>query len=304
MNYPLITDIQKYCIHDGHGIRTTVFFKGCPLTCRWCHNPETQSFLKQRFFDVDRCTGCGACFVACQNRAITIQHEKAVTDDILCTLCDACSEECLQNIRIPSGKAYSVDELVKELEKDTIFYEKSGGGVTLSGGEVFAQDLDYLEELLKKLWQKSIRVNADTCGYAPFWFLERLLPYIDTFLYDVKLIDANQHKKFTGVDNTLILDNLCQLSKQGASLWIRIPVIGGVNSSIEQMEQIAVFLQENAILAKQIHLLPYHAIASSKYDRLQMEYDHDAFSAPSADELDMYRDIFIRHGFEQVFIGG
>lgn len=304
MNKPLITNIQKYSIHDGAGIRTTVFFKGCPLSCRWCHNPETQSFSKQLMFQAERCTGCGSCIEACQATAIFINNGISVTNEKLCTQCGMCSEYCLQNIREISGKHYTVDELVREVEKDKAFYEQSEGGITFSGGEVLAQDIDYLEKLIAKLHQKGFRVNIDTCGYAPYERIKRILPYVDTFLYDVKIIDPELHIKYTGVNNTIILDNLSKLNQEGASLWIRIPVIGGVNDTIENMEQTARFLKDKNISVKQINLLPYHNIASDKYKRLNREYTGAAFYIPTEDELGSFAAVFKKYGFDKIKIGG
>ncbi len=304
MKEPLITDIQKYCIHDGHGIRTTVFFKGCPLSCGWCHNPETQSFSRQLLFDEDKCRGCGACIPACQSNAITLSKNKAVTNQQLCTVCGTCQEECLGNLRIPSGNYYTVEELQKELEKDLVFYTTSGGGVTLSGGEVLLQDTEYLEQLLSYLATKKISVNIDTCGHAPREVLQRLFPYVDTFLYDVKLMDPVLHKKFTGVDNRLLLDNLIWLNKQHARLWIRIPVIVGVNSTLAQMEQIAFFLKSNEIHPEQINLLPYHNTGRNKYNRLSRTYHDSDFETPTNDELERFFLLFQEYGFANVKIGG
>ena len=160
----LITDIQKYSIHDGDGIRTTVFFKGCRLRCVWCHNPETQSYKKELLFDQEKCVGCGACVAACPNGAVSMQDAKAVTDRSKCTACGECIDYCLQNIREVAGREYSVSELVKEIRKDEMFYEESGGGVTLSGGEVMTADMDYVEELVKQLQRIGISVTIDTSG--------------------------------------------------------------------------------------------------------------------------------------------
>ncbi len=304
MNKSLITDIQKYSIHDGTGIRTTVFFKGCPLSCLWCHNPETQKFSKQLLFNAEKCTGCGSCVQACPLKAISIYENIAVTDYNICNRCGACLDYCLQNVRELSGKYYTVDELVQEIEKDKVFYEQSNGGVTLSGGEVLAQDAGYLEALLSRLYGKGYRVNIDTSGYAPFQKIERILPFVDTFLYDIKIMDPVIHKKYIGVDNELILENLKQLGRRGASIWIRIPVIGGVNNNNANMEQAARFLKEENILVKQINLLAYHNTGSGKYKRLKWEYKGEGFTTPDSSELDEYTAIFMKYGFHNIKIGG
>ncbi len=304
MKKQLITDIQKYSIHDGKGIRTTVFFKGCPLSCKWCHNPETQQFTKQLLFQKERCTGCARCVIVCPNKAIKMMNGIAVTDENACNQCGVCIDYCVQNIRQISGDYYTVDELVREIEKDRVFYEQSGGGVTLSGGEVLAQDSEFLEELLVKLHRKGLRINIDTCGYAPFEKIKRLLPYIDTFLYDLKIMDRELHKQFTGVDNELILHNLKQLSSEHASIWLRVPVIGGVNASVLEMEQIARFLKDEKITVKQINILPYHNTGSSKYERLQLDYKEEAFTTPDNVLMDRFVTVFCEFGYHNVKIGG
>lgn len=301
---PLITDIQKYSIHNGAGIRTTVFFKGCPLSCIWCHNPETQSFSEQLLFDRGKCTGCGSCVPACPSKAIRLTGKLAATDESKCAHCGVCLDYCLQNIREIAGKHYTIKALMEEIEKDKVFYEQSGGGVTFSGGEVFAQDMDYMEELLSKLHGKGYRIDLDTSGYAPFHQIKRLLPYVDTFLYDVKIMDTDLHKRYTGVDNHLILENLKKLSEEQAAIWIRIPVIGGVNNTTAHMEAIAKFIKAEKISIRQIHLLPYHNTGSGKYKRLNREYKGEDYYTPTNDELNNYVTVFQQYGFNRIITGG
>lgn len=301
---PLITDIQKYSIHNGAGIRTTVFFKGCPLSCIWCHNPETQSFSEQLLFDRGKCTGCGSCVPACPSKAIRLTGKLAATDESKCAHCGVCLDYCLQNIREIAGKHYTIKALMEEIEKDKVFYEQSGGGVTFSGGEVFAQDMDYMEELLSKLHGKGYRIDLDTSGYAPFHQIKRLLPYVDTFLYDVKIMDTDLHKRYTGVDNHLILENLKKLSEEQAAIWIRIPVIGGVNNTTAHMEAIAKFIKAEKISIRQIHLLPYHNTGSGKYKRLNREYKGEDYYPPTNDELNNYVTVFQQYGFNRIITGG
>lgn len=304
MNRPLITNIQKYSIHDGDGIRTTVFFKGCPLSCTWCHNPETQSFSKQLMFQDERCTGCGACVKGCPKGAISIKDGKSVTDKTKCIECGKCIEDCLLNIREISGKYDTVNQLILEIEKDKAFYEQSKGGVTLSGGEVLAQDMDYLLELLEKLHRKGYRINIDTCGYVSYDRIKKVLPFVDTFLYDIKIMDSMLHKKYTGVDNALILDNLKKLSQDGASIWIRIPMIGGINDTVDNINQTASFLIKEKIKVKQINLLPYHNTGSSKYSRLNKTYKGEKFYTPTTKELEKLAAILHKYNFSKIQIGG
>ena len=177
-----VTNIQKFSIHDGDGIRTSVFFKGCPLRCEWCHNPETQRYEREIQYDHDKCTGCGACVEACPNQAILLKDGKAATDREACTLCGRCENFCPAGIRETVGREYTVKSLVKELMKDQIFYEDSGGGVTLSGGEAMAVDKDYLLAVAKELKRQDVSLTIDTCGYVPYEKFQTILPYVDTFL--------------------------------------------------------------------------------------------------------------------------
>lgn len=300
----LITDIQKYSIHDGDGIRTTVFFKGCRLRCVWCHNPETQSYKKELLFNQEKCVGCGACVAACPNGAVSMQDAKAVTDRSKCTACGECIDYCLQNIREVAGREYSVSELVKELRKDEMFYEESGGGVTLSGGEVMTADMDYVEELVKQLHRIGISVTIDTCGQAPYKNFERILPYVDTFLYDIKTMDNEVHKAYMGTGSELILENLEKLNKAGARIYIRIPTIKEVNGTDESMNAIIAYLQEKNIHAAQVNLLPYHNTGSGKYQKAGMCYEGSNLHAPDQEEMNHFVELFQQAGFHNVKIGG
>ncbi|MEG1139515.1 MAG: glycyl-radical enzyme activating protein [Lachnospiraceae bacterium] len=301
---PLITSIQKYSIHDGDGIRTTVFFKGCPLSCVWCHNPETQSYQQQLSYDRERCVGCRACMNACSAHAIKADGDKMKTNEELCRLCGDCVEECIFNLREIVGKEYTVKELIKELKKDEMFYEESGGGVTLSGGEVMAMDMDYVETLVKELHKQGISVTIDTCGQAAYDKFQRILPYVTTFLYDIKAIDPQLHKQYVGVDNKLILENLKKLSEDGARIYIRIPTIKEVNGTKEGMEAVISFLLENRIHVAQVNLLPYHNIGAGKYEKIDTVYEGTSFTAPNKDEMEHFKQLFINAGFHNAKIGG
>ncbi|HJB19278.1 MAG TPA: glycyl-radical enzyme activating protein [Candidatus Bariatricus faecipullorum] len=301
---PLVTNIQKYSIHDGDGIRTSVFFKGCPLRCVWCHNPETQNLKKQILTNREKCVGCGACARICPHDAISMVDGKAVTDHSRCTGCGTCVYACLLNIREVAGKKYTVQELVTELRKDEMFYEQSGGGVTLSGGEVMCMDMDYIEELVKTLHHHGITVTFDTCGYAPYENFKRILPYADTFLYDIKAIDNEVHKKYIGVDNTLILENLEKLSADGARIYIRIPTVKGVNADDESMQKVIDWLLAHQINVAQVNLLPYHNTGSSKYGRLETVYEGEDLQKPSNEEMEHFTELFKKAGFHNTKIGG
>ena len=306
MATPYVFNVQKYSIHDGDGIRTTIFFKGCPVNCAWCHNPESQIFDKELLYFRDRCSGCGKWIQRCPNGANTMGEDgKAVLDRSKCNACGICADWCLGSARDMAGKEYTVKDLVKEAEKDRQFYEQSGGGITLSGGEVMVQDMDYIEQLCKILHNKGYSVNIDTCGYAPYENFKRILPYVDTFLYDIKAMDNDVHKKFIGTDNTLILENLKKLSADGAKINIRIPTIVGVNATEEFMNDVVTFLKENSIGVKQVNLLPYHNTGKHKYSKLDRDYAvGELLEKPSAESMELFQNIFVKNGFNNTKIGG
>jgi pyruvate formate lyase activating enzyme len=264
----------------------------------WCHNPETQNYDKELLFDLEKCVGCGACAQVCPFGAVSLERQKARINRNACMACGRCTEYCTLNLRELAGKKYAVDELVKELEKDEMFYEESGGGVTLSGGEVMTADMDFVEELVRKLYQRGISVVIDTCGQAPYENFERILPFIDTFLYDIKVLDLEVHKKYMGAGNELILSNLEKLSSTGARIHIRIPTIREINGNKICMEKISKYLQEKRINPVQITLLPYHNTGASKYVRVGMDYQGVHLHAPTAEELKQFVEIFQKAGFQ------
>lgn len=299
-----VTSIQKYSIHDGDGIRTTVFFKGCPMSCVWCHNPETQNYGLEVLQDSERCVGCQSCLNVCQSHAIFEADGKVKTDRAVCEKCGTCIDYCNLNLREIVGKEYTVDELVKLLKKDEMFYEESGGGVTLSGGEIMTADMDYVEALVKKLHRMGITVTIDTCGHAPYENFGRLLPFVDTFLYDIKTMDGQIHKEYTGVDNQLILNNLEKLSRDGARIYIRIPVIKEVNGTRKALKDIIDYLGEKNIHAAQVNLLPYHNTGAGKYEKLGKNYEGVNLHAPSKEEMEDFQSLFKEAGYHNTKIGG
>ena len=302
---PYIFNIQKFSTHDGDGVRTTIFFKGCPLRCKWCHNPDRQHYYKELIFHHHKCTACGRCVAKCKQGANSIVDGKIVFDRSKCTACGVCTDWCITEARELAGKEYTVDALVKEAMKDKIFYEQSGGGVTLSGGEVMAsQHMDYVEEVCRKLHENGVSVFIDTSGYTDYENLKRILPYVDVFLYDIKVMDPEDHKKYIGVDNSLILENLKKLSDDGAGLYIRLPIIQQVNATDEHIESVIHFLKENNIHARQVNLLPYHDIGKGKYASLDMEYHDDEMSVPVSELMEHFKSMFEEQGFNKVNIGG
>ncbi len=242
----LISGIKRMEIHDGDGMRTTVFFKGCPLKCIWCHNPESISFQKQTAFFKEKCINCGLC-----------KNERNEKTSIYCPT----------NAIVTFGEEYDVDTLTEILSQDIAFFENSGGGVTLSGGECLAQP-EFAIALAKKLSEKGVSVYIDTCGFAKRDVFERIIPYTDKFLYDLKAIDADVHKKCTGQDNTIILENLKFLSDKGCKIEIRYPLIKGYNDT--ECEKIGHFLKDLRGITK-VKVLQYHSFAGSRYEALGME---------------------------------
>ena len=267
---PLVINFQKCSIHDGPGIRSTVFFKGCPLECVWCHNPESQSYKKEVLYNRERCGACGKCKEICPHDAIFMKDGCVGLDKDKCELCSTCLDYCINNAREIVGDEYTVKELLKLIDKDRIFYEESGGGVTLSGGEVMVQDMDFICELAKGCKNKGIDVAIDTCGYAPTENYERILPYADRFLFDIKLVDEDKHKKFTGKSNDLILKNLKFLNDNGAFINIRIPLIGGVNVDDDNEEVMRMIELLKPLNIKAVNLLPYHDIGTVSYTHLTL----------------------------------
>lgn len=303
MNNPLVINIQKCSIHDGPGIRTTIFFKGCPLKCTWCHNPESQKYTKEVLYNQEKCTQCNSCMNNCPNHAIYKENNRIYLHKEKCEFCETCLDYCLNNAREIVGKTYTVNQLVHEIEKDMIFYEESNGGVTLSGGEVMTSDISFIKQILKSCKDKGIHTTIDTCGFTSFENFKEILPYTDLFLYDVKLIDNEKHLLVTGVDNKLILDNLERLSKEDVSITIRIPLIEGVNVDKDNTEIIKIIQFLLPLNIKHINLLPYHDIGVYKYRKLNKKYYGTEFKAPSEEKLKEISSLFENNNFI-IKIGG
>ena len=276
MKTATIFDIERNSYVDGPGIRTTVFFKGCNLRCAWCHNPESQSPKPQMMFYKNKCTGCGKCKEKCPN------HLES------CELCGKCTLYCPHDAREICGKEYTVDEVMREILKDKVLYENSGGGVTFSGGECMLQ-IDFLEEILKACKENGIHTAVDTAGCVPFEYFERILPCTDLFLYDVKCFDNEKHKQYTGVGNELILENLKRLLATDKSVWIRIPIIPTVNDTEEEIRSIRSFLLSCGTPEK-VELLPYHAMGEHKYAAIGKKVK--MFSVPSEEKMRQLKNIF------------
>jgi pyruvate formate lyase activating enzyme len=265
-----IFDIMHYSTRDGPGIRTTVFLKGCPLGCLWCHNPESQARKPVVLYRQNLCIGCWECLEACPPGAIRLQDGQPVVDSDLCNLCGLCAEACTAEARVLVGREASVAEVMAEIEKDTIFFDESGGGVTFSGGEALMQR-DFLLALLMACKEKGIHTGLDTSGFAPWPVLESVLPFVDLFLYDLKAVDDSIHQKFTGVSNRLILENLARLSALGRRILVRVPLIPGVNDGAEAIAALG-RLAAGLPHLEGVELLAYHEAGVEKYRRLGREY--------------------------------
>jgi len=274
-----IFNFQRFSIHDGPGIRTTVFFKGCPMSCIWCHNPESINYHRQILYNATICTRCKKCNCIYDDQAARI--EKTRDDHFLAT--EIAVTNCPTGALEITGHYYSVDEAMKEILKDRLFYEESGGGVTFSGGESLMQ-IDFICELAKACRRNGISVVVDTCGYVPFQHFERVLPYCDLFLYDIKITNRKLHKKFTGVDYDLILENLQHLSMRQANIDLRFPIIAGINLNDEHIENLMDICR--TIRHKSVHLLPYHQVAEGKYQRLGQSFSKVEMKVPTLDQME------------------
>lgn len=295
--HALIYDIQNFSIHNGNGIRTTVFFKGCPLNCQWCHNPESISFEKTMLLDSEKCSLCGYCIKLC-NGARKIEGDKLIIESENCNFCKECTIFCMNDCNKIVGKKYQVEELVNILLKDLSFYNESGGGITFSGGEALCHS-DYLLEVIKKLKDYDIDITIDTCGYVPYDNFNKVIDKVDTFLYDLKIMDSDKHYKYIGVPNEKIIDNLIKLSKNHNDIIIRIPLIKEVNSNIDNIKRVISLMKE--LNLKKVDLLPYHKGGINKRKQLNMKIYE--FESPNKIEVKEIKKLFEKEGLK-VRIGG
>lgn len=292
-----VFNIQRFSVNDGPGIRTTVFFKGCNLRCAWCHNPESISPLPQLEENVDKCIGCGACARVCPVGAHTMKEGLHSFDRSLCVGCGACADSCYAEALVMAGRTVTLEQVMKEIGEDAIYYKNSGGGVTFSGGECMLQ-LDFLRLCLRACREAGIHTAIDTAGNVPWSSFEAVLEDTDLFLYDLKAADKDLHKALTGVENTLILANLTKLAQSGAKVTLRIPVIPGCNDGEEELRAMASIAHGAGL--EGVELMPYHRLGEGKYPSLGMSYRLAGTKAPSKEEMNKIKEIMKEYGLKAV----
>ncbi len=262
-----VSNIQHFNVHDGNGFRTTVFFQGCALHCKWCQNPELISLVPVRMYNKSVCVKCGVCIEVCKENAISLyEDEELYFDDAKCAKCLQCEKECYFEATNFSSHIMTVSDVLKECLKDKTFYQYHGGGVTLSGGEPLLHR-EFVCELLEEFKKNEVNTTIETAGMVPWKNIEECLPFVDTFFYDLKLIDSNKRKYWLGTDDDTMLENLKKLSKFGKNIVIRIPLIPAVNDEKEEFSKIIKFVDELDCVSY-IHILPFHQMGMGKYEMI------------------------------------
>ncbi len=300
MKTGLIFDIKHFAVHDGPGIRTTVFVKGCPLRCMWCHNPESLTSEPQLMFTPSRCIGCGYCMKVCEKGAHIIVNGVHEVDWSKCVACGKCADECYSGALELAGREASVDEVMEEIMKDKVFFENSKGGMTISGGEPLNQP-DFTTEVFRRAKENGIHTSLDTSGYAAWSVIEKVIEHVDMVLYDIKQMDSERHKEYTGVPNELIIENLKKLDTKGIPIWVRIPNIPGINDGEDNFRRIGELLSGLKHLER-VDILRYHKLAESKYEHTGQDYRLKGMNTPEKDEVQHLKDILEDFGVSNVII--
>ncbi len=293
----IIFDIKRYAVHDGPGIRTTVFFKGCPLNCQWCHNPEGIELMAEILLNQNRCAiDCRACISECPQSALSKIGTTVYIDQEKCDLCGTCVDSCMYEALLVAGEKVRARDVLLEVEKDLIFYDESNGGVTLSGGEPL-QQMDFLDNLLDELKSRGMHVTLDTSGYAPLEDFERVWDRVDLFLYDLKMMNEIKHEEYTGVSNAIILQNLKGLVYAKRPVEIRIPLVCDVNDDESNIRETVRYLNDLEIV-RSVSLLPYHRGGCEKYIRWGKGVRMKIFKPPSKDRIRQIKQTFLEAGFK------
>jgi len=297
----LIFNLQRCSVHDGPGIRTTVFFKGCPLRCTWCHNPEGIDRRPEMMVSADRCLSCRSCREVCPIEERGAAPAGVPWDRALCTGCGLCVEACPADARELAGREYEVGELVDMVERDRVFFDSSGGGVTFSGGEPLAQP-EFLTACLSECRNRGLHTTVDTCGLATRETVLEVARLADLVLYDLKHMDPDRHLEHTGAGNHAILDNLRTLSETDVEAWIRVPLIPGFNDDPANIGTTGAFL-EALPRRHRVFVLPYHRTAAAKFSRLGETEDRVGLQTPDEETLAVVAELLARHDL-RVFVGG
>jgi len=281
----MIFDIQKFSVHDGPGIRTLIFMKGCRLTCCWCSNPESHSRLPELVSYGERCIRSNRCLEVCPTHAISVKDNRLVLDKSLCNLCGKCAEACYAGAWKMFGRVVDVDYIMKEIEKDALCYRNSGGGVTFGGGEPLLYP-DFISAVVSRCQSEGINVAIETCGYVPWKNLERVLDKVDLVMFDIKHMDPEIHKQLCGQPNELILRNLKRLSKRDdIEVVVRVPIIPGLNDAEDNINNTARFVASLNDTIKRVEILPYHKFGENKYERLGRKYALKGLKIPSDEHM-------------------
>ena len=296
----LIFDVQRFSLHDGPGIRTLVFMKGCPLTCAWCSNPESQQTRPEVMYYKDKCIECFSCITACPNSEVLRQKWPLVLDE--CEGCGSCVTACYAEARQLIGRQVMVDEVLETVLRDVVFYEESGGGITVGGGEPTLQ-ADFVIRFLEQCREHSLHTAIETCGFTSWEIFSRVLQHVDLLLLDIKHMDTDRHKAQTGVGNEQILENARRAAAGGQDIIIRLPLIPGFNDGTDHLTQLGKFMRDELSPARRIDILPYHSTGESKSTRLGKAYGLNGASLQSPQEISNVQEILQSHDLD-VKIGG